>query len=114
AAQLLVLLVQLDEYRHLRAEDLGVEGLEDVVDRPGGVPAENLLLVLGDRGDEDDRYVPGAFAPLDQRRRAEAVEPWHLHVEQEHRDLVPQQLPQSVLAGMRVDEVLAERLEDGL
>ena len=114
ASQLLVLLVQLDEDRHLRAQDLGVEGLEDVVDRTRRVTPEHLLLVLRDRGDEDDRHVARAFALLDQRRRVEAVELGHLHVEQDHGDLVPQQLPQRILAGMRVDEVLAERLQDGL
>ena len=58
--------------------------------------------------------MPRAFALLDQRRSLDAVELGHLHVEQYHGDLVPQQLPQRILAGMRVDEVLAERLQDGL
>ncbi len=114
ASQLLALLVQLDEHRHLRAQDLGVERLEDVVDRARRIAAEHLLLVLGDRGDEDDRHVPRAFALLDQRRSLEAVELGHLHVEQDHGDLVPQQLPQRILAGMRIDQVLAERLQDAL
>ena len=88
--QLLVLLVQLDEDRHLRAEQLGIERLEDVVDRTGGIPAEDLLLVLRDRGHEDDRHMPCPLALLDQRRGLEAVQLGHLHVEQDHGDVVMQ------------------------
>src|SRR5689334_24494738 len=49
-----------------------------VVDGAGGVAAENLLLLLRDRRDEDDRDVAGALALLDQPSRLEAVELGHL------------------------------------
>ena len=114
AAELLVLLVQLDEDGDLRAQHGRVERLEDVVDGAGGITAEDLLLVLRDRGDEDDRNVARTLAPLDQCGGLEPVEPWHLHVEQDHRDVVAEELAQRVLAGLRVEERLAQRLEDRL
>src|SRR5262249_9480162 len=112
--QLLVLLVQLDEDGDLRAEDVGVERLEDVVDRAGGGAAEDLLLVLRDRGEEDDGNVPRALALLDEPRGLEAVELRHLDVEQDHRHVVAEELPQRVLAGARIQKRLAERLENSL
>ena len=114
ALQLLGLLVQLDEDRNLRAQDVRVERLEDVVDSAGLVPAEDMLVVLRDRRHEDDRDVPRALALLDQRRGFEAVQDRHLHVEQDHRDVLVEELAQSVLAGVGVEELLAERLEDRL
>src|SRR5262249_32811676 len=62
--ELLVLLVELDEDGDLRAEHVRVERLEDVIDRPGRVALEDLLLLLGDGGDEDDRDVPRTLALL--------------------------------------------------
>ena len=55
-----------------------------------------------------------ALALLDQLRRLEAVEHRHLDVEQDDRDLVEQELAESLLPGMGVEQVLLERLEDGL
>ena len=69
-AQLPVLLPQLDEDGDLRAEDVRVDRLEDVVDRAGRVAAEDVRVLLRERGQEDDRDVLRALALLDQRRRA--------------------------------------------
>ena len=73
-----------------------------------------MLLLLGDRRQEDDRDCLRALALLDQRRCLEAVEPGHLDVEQDHGDVVLQELPQSLLAGVGEDQILLQRLEDGL
>src|SRR6478609_11996625 len=54
-ADLTVLLPQLDEDGDLRAQDLGVERLEDVVDRSDLVSAEDVLVILRQGGQEDDR-----------------------------------------------------------
>ena len=112
--ELFRLLVQLDEDGDLGAEHCRAERLEDVVDRACRIAAEDVLLVLGDRGDEDDRDVLRPLALLDQRRRFEAVEHRHLDVQQDDRGIVPQQLAERLLAGVGVEEVLLERLEDGL
>src|SRR3954447_24011702 len=112
ALQLFVLRVQLDEDGNLRAQDVRVERLEDVVDGARLVPAENMLVVLRDRRHEDDRDVPRSLALLDQRRGFEAVHDRHLNVEQDYRGVLVQQLAQSVFAGMGREELLPERLED--
>jgi hypothetical protein len=110
--ELLVLLVQLDEDRDLGQEDLRIERLEDVVDSARRVAAKDLLLVLRDRRYEDDRHVTRALALLDQRRGLEAVELGHLHVEEDHGDLVAEELPERLVAGVRVQQRLSERRED--
>ena len=112
--ELLRLLVQLDEHGNLGAQHFGTERLEDVVDRARGVAAEDVLVVLGDRGDEDDRDVPRALALLDQHRRLETVEHGHLDVEEDDRDFVLQQPAERLLAGVGIEQVLPEGLEDRL
>ena len=91
---LAALLPQLDEHRDLRAQDVRVDRLEDVVDRAGRVAAIDVRLVLRERRHEDDRDVPRALALLDQRRELEAVEVRHLDVEQDAREVVEQELLQ--------------------
>src|SRR6266508_437446 len=114
AAKLRVLLVQLDEDGDLGAQDLRAERLEDVVDRAGRIAPEDLLLVLRDGRDEDDRNVLRPFALLDQRSGLEAVEIRHLDVEQDDRDVVLQELAEGVHTGVGIKKVLVERLEDPL
>ena len=58
--------------------------------------------------------MPRPLALLDQGRGLEAVQLGHLHVEQDHGDVMAQKLPQRVLARVGVDQVLAERREDAL
>src|SRR5581483_9143655 len=70
-AQLPRLLPELDEDADLRAKDVRVDRLEDVVDRAGRVAAEDLQVVLGGGGEKDDRDVLRALALLDQGGRLE-------------------------------------------
>jgi hypothetical protein len=113
-AELLGLLVQLNEDRDLGAQHFRVERLEDIVDRAGRVAAEHLLLVLRDGGDEDDGDVLRPLALLDQCGGLEAVELWHRDVEQNDRDVVTEKLAERVLPGMGKDQVLAQRVKDRL
>ena len=89
----LAALPQLDEDRHLAAQDLGVVRLHHVVDGAVRVALEDVRRVLGDGGEEDDRDVARAVARLDERGGLEAVEPRHLHVHDDERELVAQDAP---------------------
>ncbi len=93
--QLPVLLPELDEDGNLGAEDVRLDRLEDVVDRTSRVAAEDVPLLLRQRGDEDDRDVLRALAPLDQLGELEPVELGHLDVEQQTGEVVEEQLLQS-------------------
>ena len=53
---------QLDEHGDLGAQHLGHDRLEQEVDRAELVAAQDALLILAIRGDEDDRRVPAAPA----------------------------------------------------
>jgi hypothetical protein len=113
--KLLVLLVQVDEDCDLAPQDLGLERLEHVVDRADLVAPKDVLLILGERGQEDDRDVPRALSFLDQRGGLEAVESRHLDVEQDDREVVAaEQEPQRLVARADADQLLGERLEDSL
>ena len=112
-ADLLVLLPQLDEDVDLRAQDLRVERLEDVVDRADLVPAEDVAILLREGGQEDNRDHARALALLDHLGDLEAVEVGHLDVEQDDREVVAvEQDAQRFRARSRVHELVAERLED--
>ena len=106
------LLPEVDEDADLRPQDVGLERLHQIVHGAGVVAAEDVLRVLGDRRQEDDRDVAGPLAPLDQLSRLEPVQPRHLDVEQDRGELFLEQVPERLLAGLRAHELLAERLEE--
>ena len=109
-----VLLVQVDEDRDLRAQHVRVERLEQVVDRADRVAAEDLLALLVDGRQEDDRDVLGALALLDELGGLEPVQARHLDVEQDRREVLVEQPAQRLLAGGRAHRVEPERLEHRL
>ncbi len=67
-----------------------------------------------DRGQEDDRDVPGALAALDVGGGLETVHPRHLDVQQDHREIVGEQRLERLLAGGRPYQRLVQRREDRL
>ena len=105
--------VEIDEDRHLRAQDLGVERLDDVVHRAHGIAAEHVVGLLVDGREEDDRHMAGALPPLDELRRLEAVETRHLHVQEDQVELVLQQALERLLARAGLDDAVTQRLQDG-
>ncbi len=113
-AQPAVLLPQLDEDGDLRPEDVRVDRLEDVVDGSDRVAPEDALVVLRERGHEDDRHMLRARALLDQPRRLVAVQLRHVDVEENAREVVAEELAQGGDAGGSAHEPVAERREDGL
>src|SRR5690606_16095381 len=77
------------------------------------VAAEEVALVGVDRREEDYRDVRGAFARLDQLRRLEAVQPRHLDVQEDRREVAGEQLPQRLVARGGADEPFTQRLQYG-
>jgi hypothetical protein len=112
--ELAVLPVQLDEHPDLGPQHPRVERLGQVVDGTRRVAAERVLRLPVDRGQEDDRDVLGPLPALDVRRGLEPVHARHLHVEQDDRVVVGKQRLESLLAGGRADQRLAEGDEDRL
>ena len=108
APHLLVLEVQLDEHRDLRAQDHRVDRLEDVVDRAHRIGARDVLVVLVDRADEDDRDVARALATADQLRGRVTIQAGHVRVEQDDGAFFAQQEAQRVLARAGFDDALLE------
>ena len=106
------LAAELDEHRHLGAQDLGLEGLDHVVHGARGVGQGDLLHLRDLGGEEDDRDVARARTGADDARGLQAVEPGHADVEEDDRDVLAQQRPQRLLAGLGADQSLAQRLQD--
>jgi hypothetical protein len=73
-----------------------------------------VRLALVDRRQEDDRRVPGALPLPDQLCRLEPIQVRHLHVEQDHREVLVQQLTQRLPPRLRLHQVLAQALEHRL
>src|SRR5258706_1339415 len=65
---------QLDEDADLGAKDLGLIGLEDVVDRAELVAAEDVRLASAQRREKDDWRVARLVAVADEARGLASVE----------------------------------------
>jgi hypothetical protein len=114
AAQLAAVAVEVGEDLHLGPQHQRVEGLEQVVDGARLVAGEDLGQVALGRGQEDDRDVARPLTGLDQLGGLDAVHARHLDVEQDHREVADEHLAQRLLAGVGLDDVDAQRLQDGL
>jgi hypothetical protein len=111
---LLGLAEQLDERGHLRPQDLGDEGLEQIIHRAGGVAAGDVGLAPADGRDEDDRRIAGPLALADQLGRLEAVHTGHHHVQEDDGEIVAEQALQRLLPGVGLDQVVAGVLQHRL
>ena len=112
--QLAALAVQLDQHRHLAAQDLRHHGNGHVVDRARLVAAQPVELGDVDPGDEDDGSFLEARVGMDQLGRLEAVHLRHADIEQHHRELFAQKLVERVGARVREHQILPEIAQDGL
>jgi hypothetical protein len=111
--QLRVLLLELEQHGHLRAQHVRIDRLQDVVDRPRRVAARDLLGVGVTGCQEDHGGVLVAVAALDQLDGLEAVEARHAHVHHDHGEVVVQQALEGVLARGGGDHLTPERLQHG-
>lgn len=87
------MLLQLEEHRDLGTQDIGIEGLGQLVHGPGPVPLEDPAGRLAGTAQEDDR-VPGG-------RR--------LTIDQDDREVLYRQSLRGVLAATRADDLASER-----
>ena len=102
---------QFDEHPDLRPQNLRHHRRRDVIDCAEGIRLRHPQLVAVIGGHEDDRCMRGLLAAANQRRRLEAVEPWHVDVEQDQREIALQYLAQRLVTGRRRVQVLVEFLE---
>src|SRR4051812_31504635 len=113
--QLSLLLVEVDEHHHLRAEDVRLEWLGEVIDGADGISFEDVLLFLADGGEKDDRDEARAFARLDEPCGLEPTDPRHLYIQEDHGHIMGQQFPKCFIPGIgshdRLTEWLQERFE---
>ena len=102
---------EIAEHAHLRAQDLRVDRLEQVVHGALLVALEHVCGLAAQRGDEDDGDVARLLALLDQLGGLQPVEARHLHVEEDHREGLPQEMQERLFAGARLDQAHLQRLE---
>ena len=103
---------QVDEHRDLGAQHDRLDRLEHVIDRAHRIAAHQMLFLLVDRGEEDDRDALGLLAAADDLGGLVAVHAGHVDVEQDHRELALEEVAQRLVA-RRGDLDLGEVLEHG-
>jgi hypothetical protein len=91
--QLIAASMQLDEHRHLAAENLRDDGYRNVVDGADLVAAQLIELGDVDGGDEDDRRALEPRMLAHHPRHLEPVHPRHVDVEQDDGEVVFQRRP---------------------
>ena len=107
------LAVELDEHRHLAAQDLRHHRDVDVVDGAGLVALQPVELGDVHAGHEDDGRAFETRVVVNEGRGLEAVHARHLHVEQHHREVLLHQRFERLEAGIHRHQVVAQRFEDG-
>jgi hypothetical protein len=105
------LLVEVDEEAHLRDEDVGIDRLEEEVDRAGPVAARDLARRRVPRRDDQDREQPAAREALEARRGLEAVDLGHAEVEDDEREIHPGSELDRFEPASHGDDRLPERFE---
>src|SRR5690606_40299881 len=114
ALDLLALPIEGDENRHLLLHHLGVERLDQVVDRAHVVRAIDLPDVRRDRGQKEDGDRAGPLELLQVLRDLEAVHPRHDDVEQDHGEAFAQRDAERLFAGARGEQAVVGAVQDGL
>ena len=96
--ELAALAVKFAEDFYLALEDVGFEGLGQVIDRAQFVALELKPEILHSGGDEDDGEVPRLGVGAHQFGGLEPVHAGHLHVEQHQREILLQGKAQRIVA----------------
>ena len=112
ALDLLGFVEQVDEHRDLGPQDDRIDRLEHIIDGAHRIAAKQMLGLLVDRRQEDDRNALGLVAGADDLGGLVTVHSRHVDVEQDHRELALEQVAQRFLAGTGEDD-LTQVLEDG-
>ena len=108
--QLGVAAAQLHEDRHLGAQHLRHDRLEQEIDRAQIVTAEQVLFIPI-AGEEKNRDLPRSRAAADQLGGFKAVHLGHSHVQQDGREIVVQKVAERLLAGVRQHQFFAQTAE---
>ena len=111
---LLILLKEFDENRHLRSQDISIDRLHDVINRAQGVSAAEMADAGGVRSQKDDRDVARFFAAANQLRRLQSVDAGHVDVQQHYGYIVIEKIAQRILARRRAHQISVRRLQDRL
>ena len=101
---------QLDKNADLGAQNLGHNWLEQKIHRAQIVAAEQMFIAAV-TGKKQNGRVAGALARTDQLGGLKTVHVRHLHVQQDGREIVVQQMAQGFGTGTRQHQLLAQPLQ---
>jgi len=104
-------LLQLDEHARLGAQHLGPHRFHHEIECAELVALEDLVVLPGQAGDEDDRRGAVARARANQARGLEAVHAGHRDVEDDQREVLLEQSRERLDAGACEHQLAAERRE---
>ena len=95
-----VLLYQLNEHRHLRLQYLRNNRRKQEVNRPQFIALVKAADVVGGiGGNKNDGYVSSAAIGSHDLHRFETIHFRHIHIQQNHGEIVQQHLAQCFCAG---------------
>ena len=112
ALDLALLQIEIHEHRDLRAEHIGIEGLEHVVHGTHRVSLEHVRVFLVDGAQEDDRDRARPLARLDDLRDLEAVHARHLHIQKDRREIFAEHVLERFGTRVGANQALTQRLEN--
>src|SRR5207244_1452846 len=101
----------LDESPHLGLQNIRRERLEDVIDATKRVALADVDIALADGCKKDDGRVTGFFPLPDQGCGLKAIYIGHFDIQQDDRNLVPQQILQRLGTRTCLHEILVQALE---
>ena len=101
--------MERDEVAHLAAQDVGVDGFDQVVDGTELVGASHGV-VIPRAGDEDHRSRPFEL-PAQAFDGLEAVDVRHPYVDQQQSKLAPREEVDGAQAGRGFDDLMTQRFQ---
>src|SRR5437016_5182440 len=108
------LAVELAEHRNFGFQNRGIDWLGQVIHRSGAITRENLLVLAGMGGDENDGYVLGFPPLLDELGQLEATGARHLHVQDDQSKIGVEEGHQGFLRGRGFCEPIVRVIENRL
>ena len=99
---------KLDEDSHFRAQNFRHDGFGQVIDRAHVISTEDVFFAASQRRQEDDGRGARALPLPDQRGGLESVHLRHHHIQENDREIIRQQMPESLSTGVRAHDLLSQ------
>ena len=108
------LAIKVGENRGFGFQNGWIDGLGQIIHRPGAITRQNMLVLAEMGGNENDGYIFGFLAFFDELGQLEAAGAGHLHVEDDQSKVGVEERHQSFLGGHGFREVIVRVVKNAL